>query len=80
MADIEDFLGTWYLSGDKTKPCHICLEEDGLHLVVSLGDTQYTDYSFDGNNEIYRRGYPSGIISSDSKRIDWTFVEAFWER
>jgi hypothetical protein len=80
MVTIDDFIGIWYLSGDRTKPCHISLEEDGIHLTVSLGDTNYPGYSFNGNNEIYRGGYPTGIISSDLTRIDWTFVEAFWER
>ena len=80
MTIITDFVGTWYLGGDRTKPCHISLEDDGTHLTVSIGGTEYQGYSFDGKNEIYRRGYPSGILRSDLKRIDWTFVEAFWER
>ena len=78
MATIADFVGTWYLGGDRTEPCHINL--DGTHLTISIGDTNYQGYSFNGNNEIYRRGYPTGVISSDLKRIDWTFVETFWER
>lgn len=80
MAAIADILGIWYLGGDRTKPCHISLEDDGTHLTVSLGDTNYQGYSFNGKNEIYRGGFPTGILSSDLKRIDWTFVEAFWER
>ena len=83
MASIEDFLGTWYLSGDRTKPCYIRLEDDGMHLTINLGEslggTNYPGYSINGN-EIYRAGYPTGVLSSDLKRIDWTFVEAFWER
>jgi predicted enzyme related to lactoylglutathione lyase len=79
MATIADLIGTWYLSGDRTKPCHISLDADGTHLTVSLGDTNYRGYSFNGI-EIYRGGYPTGVLSSNLKRIDWTFVEAFWER
>lgn len=83
MANIEAFLGTWYLSGDRTKPCYIRLEDDGKHFALdlgeSLGGTNYPGYSINGN-EIYRAGYPTGVLSSDLKRIDWTFVEVFWER
>jgi predicted enzyme related to lactoylglutathione lyase len=79
IATIGDIIGTWYLSGDRTKPCQISLEADGMHLTISLGDTNYPGYSFNGI-EIYRGGYPTGILSNDLKRIDWTFVEAFWER
>jgi len=83
MAMIEDFLGTWYLSGDKTKPCYIRLEDDGVHLTIDLGErlggTKYPGYSIKGN-EIFREGYATGILSSDLKRIDWTFVGAFWVR
>jgi hypothetical protein len=79
MITIEDFLGTWYLNGDKTKPCLITLD-DNSHLTVSIGGMEYQEYSFNGNNEIYRAGYPTGTISSDLKRIDWTFVNAFWVR
>ncbi len=37
MAVLADFVGTWYLSGDKTKPCLISLEDDGAHLTVTIG-------------------------------------------
>lgn len=80
MATTADFVGTWYLAGDRTKPCQISLEDDGTHLTLSFGGTNYQGYSFNGNNEIYRRGYPTGVLSSDLKRIDWTFVGTFWER
>ena len=79
MATIEDFIGTWYLSGDRAKPCRISLKDD-IRLTVSIGSVDYPDYSFDGNNEIYRAGYPTGTLSHDLKRIDWTFVNAFWVR
>jgi len=39
MANIDDFLGTWYLSGDRTKPCYIRLEDDGMHLTIKLGES-----------------------------------------
>jgi hypothetical protein len=43
MVTIADFIGTWYLGGDRTKPCHISL--DGTHLAVSIGGTNYQGYS-----------------------------------
>ena len=70
-ATIQDFLGTWYLGGDRTKPCHINLEADDIHLAVNLGDTNYHDYSFNGNDEIYRLGYDAaGTKRSDISQVN----------
>ena len=75
MATIADFVGTWYVGGDKTKLRSIKLSSTGNSLhVQGYGTT----FSFDGGNEI-KNGSLRGILSSDLKRIAWTDA-TFWDR
>jgi hypothetical protein len=72
MATIADFVGTWYLNGDRKQPRTIKLQGNNLS-VQDIGL-----FSFDGNNMI-SYGNTTGILTSDFKRIAWSYGH-FWDR
>jgi hypothetical protein len=83
MATLADFVGTWYFRGYKTSPCTIRLlsatrlevrDEHGLVFPARV----------DGGSVLvpeipHRRDYPTGVITSDLKTIEWTNREQ-WKR
>lgn len=69
MVTIADFVGVWYVNGDKKKPARITLYS--THLRLQVGGSG-TSCSFDGVNEISNGSYGHGVLSSDLRRIAWT--------
>jgi hypothetical protein len=81
MATLADFVGTWYFRGYQTHPCSVRLQggnrvvirdEHGYEYAGRVeGDTLMTE-------SLHHPGL-HGVMTSDTKRIDWTNGEN-WQR
>ena len=83
MATLADFVGTWYFRGYQARPCTIRLvsathvhvrDEHGLEFRARVEGGSLLIPEFPT-----RPDYPSGVISSDLKTIQWTNGEP-WKR
>ena len=82
MATIADFVGAWFFRGYPTHPCPIRLlsatrvevrDEHGFVFPARVeGSTLIPEFP-------QRPGYPTGVLTSDLKTIQWTNGEN-WKR
>ena len=83
MASLADFVGTWYFRGYQNQPCPIRLVS-ATRLEIRDQHALVFRARVEGGSVLVpefpqRPDYPSGVISSDLKTIEWTNGE-LWKR
>ena len=82
MANIADFVGTWYFRGVQNRPCIIQMQGTNQLKVIDeshnnrVGRVVGDSIILQGNAYM---GELTGILSSDAKRIAWSNGES-WTR